>query len=79
MRQRGNILVKTMSHQEGKTIVNIYTPHISVFNFKKQILLTVKAYIGPNTTTVLDLNTLLLPIGHPDKYQQRNSKVKSTS
>ena len=58
-------LISWSIHQEGLTIVNIYTPNVAVPKYIKQVITNIKKLIDSNTIIVGDFNTPLTAMDRP--------------
>jgi hypothetical protein len=72
------ILIKEAIHQEEITIINLYTPNVSVPNFIKHKLKDLKPHIDHNTVIVEDFNTCLSTINRSSK-QKINKEILELS
>jgi hypothetical protein len=66
------ILIKGTTHQEERTIINLYVPNIGAPNFIKHTLLDLKTQTP--TVVVGDFNTLLSPV---DRLSRQNVNHKT--
>jgi hypothetical protein len=62
-------MTKELTHQEDIIFVNLYTSAAEALSFMKQMLLDLKAEVGPNAVTVEYLNTSLSPMSSSSRQK----------
>ena len=70
------IMITGSLQEEDITIINIYAPNISVLQYVRQMLTSMKAEINNNTIIVGDFNTPLTPMDRSTK--QKISKERQS-